>query len=174
MVTNIAKKSNLSGPLVIHNRTQKRADDLNAALGGGLRVAPTVAEAVTHADIVFTCVGDDAAIVDTFRAVLAAGASGKLLVDCSTVHPDTTIELERMARSGGARFVAMPVFGAPAAADAGELVCVLAGPKADVEAVKPYTTGMCVSRSSCIPSSIPTLRHLTHPLTSRRTVLARR
>jgi 3-hydroxyisobutyrate dehydrogenase-like beta-hydroxyacid dehydrogenase len=154
MAANIAKKGNLSSPLLIHNRTQKRADDLNAALGGSVRVAPTVAEAVAPADVVFTCVGDDAAILETFRAVVAAGVRGKLLVDCSTVHPDTTMELERMARDGGARFVAMPVFGAPAAADAGQLVCVIAGPKADVETVKPYTTGVCVPRSSLhTPSS---------------------
>merc|ERR1711981_372734 len=34
----------------------------------------------------------------------------------------------------------MPVFGAPAMADAGQLVCVMAGPKDLVEKVKPFTT----------------------------------
>ena len=34
------------------------------------------------------------------------------------------------------------VFGAPAMADSGQLVCVLAGPAAKVDQVKPYTTGV--------------------------------
>lgn len=34
------------------------------------------------------------------------------------------------------------MFGAPAAAESGQLVCVLAGPAASVEKVKPYTTGV--------------------------------
>lgn len=38
--------------------------------------------------------------------------------------------------------VACPVFGAPAMAESGQLVCVLAGPKAAVEKVKPYTKGV--------------------------------
>jgi 3-hydroxyisobutyrate dehydrogenase-like beta-hydroxyacid dehydrogenase len=144
MVTNIVKKGNLSAPLLVFNRTQKRSDDLNAALGGALRVATTVADAVGPADIVFVCVGDDATIMSTFDIILKMNVADKLLVSCSTVHPDTVTELERKSKAMGARFVAMPVFGAPPAADAGQLVSVLAGPKADVDAIRPYTTGVYV------------------------------
>jgi 3-hydroxyisobutyrate dehydrogenase-like beta-hydroxyacid dehydrogenase len=38
--------------------------------------------------------------------------------------------------------VACPVFGAPAAADNGQLICVLAGPEEAVAKVKQYTTGV--------------------------------
>jgi 3-hydroxyisobutyrate dehydrogenase-like beta-hydroxyacid dehydrogenase len=34
------------------------------------------------------------------------------------------------------------VFGAPAMADNGQLICVLAGPASSIEKVKPYTTGV--------------------------------
>jgi 3-hydroxyisobutyrate dehydrogenase-like beta-hydroxyacid dehydrogenase len=40
------------------------------------------------------------------------------------------------------RIVACPVFGAPAMADNGQLVCVLAGPRAAVDRIKPYTKGV--------------------------------
>ena len=63
-------------------------------------------------------------------------------MDCSTVHPNTTEGLAKKITAAGAEFVACPVFGAPAMADSGNLVCVLAGPKAAVDKVKPYTKGV--------------------------------
>lgn len=38
--------------------------------------------------------------------------------------------------------MACPVFGAPAMAESGQLICVLAGTQASVEKVKPYTKGV--------------------------------
>lgn len=78
-------------------------------------------------------------------------------MDCSTVHPDTTNMLAKSVHDQGAEMVACPgassflsitqavpltfrwvVFGAPAMAEGGQLVCVLAGPSSAVEKVKPY------------------------------------
>lgn len=67
---------------------------------------------------------------------------GKLFCDCSTIHPDTTRKINKSITEKGAKFVACPVFGAPAMAESGQLVCVLAGPAADVEKIKPYTKGV--------------------------------
>ncbi|EPQ53130.1 hypothetical protein GLOTRDRAFT_79197 [Gloeophyllum trabeum ATCC 11539] len=144
MCKNLIEKGNLSKPLIIYNRTRKRADDLSATTGGQTAVAATIAEAVARADIIFTCVGDDKAIADTLAQAVAGPARvrGKLFVDCSTVHPDTTAQLAKVCNAQGAEFVAMPVFGAPAMADNGQLVCVLAGPAAAVDKVRPYTTGV--------------------------------
>lgn len=50
--------------------------------------------------------------------------------------------LSKAVEAQGASFVACPVFGAPAMADAGQLICVLAGPASEVEKVKPYCTGV--------------------------------
>lgn len=107
---NIATKANLSSPLILYNRTQQRADDLSAALPADkTTVAPTVVEAVSKADIIFTCLANDAAISSTLDAALAANdVSRKLFVDCSTVHPDTTNALAKQAQDAGAAFVACP------------------------------------------------------------------
>jgi len=91
--------------------------------------ASSIDEAVSKADIIFTCVGDDAAINNIVDAALKGNIKGKLFVDCSTVHPDTSEELAKKITEAGAEFVACPVFGAPAMADNGQLICVLAGPK---------------------------------------------
>jgi len=143
MCKNLVEKGQLDKPLIIFNRTEKRATDLSKSLPSGKStVASTIEEAVSRSDIIFTCVGDDAAINDTIDAALKGDTKGKLFVDCSTVHPATTEGLAKKITAAGAEFVACPVFGAPAMADNGQLVCVLAGPRASVEKVKPYTKGV--------------------------------
>jgi 3-hydroxyisobutyrate dehydrogenase-like beta-hydroxyacid dehydrogenase len=143
MCKNLVEKGNLDSPLLVFNRTEKRSTDLVASLASGKsKVASTIEEAVKDADIIFTCVGDDRAINDTINTALLGDVNGKLFVDCSTVHPDTTNRLAKTINAKGAEFVACPVFGAPAMADSGQLICVLAGPAEAVEKVKAYTTGV--------------------------------
>jgi 3-hydroxyisobutyrate dehydrogenase-like beta-hydroxyacid dehydrogenase len=143
MCKNLVEKGNLDKPLIIFNRTQKRAIELSESLPSGKSiVASSIAEAVSKADIIFICVGDDAAVNDTIDTALKETTKGKLFVDCSTVHPDTSEGLAKKITGFGAEFVACPVFGAPAMADNGQLICVLAGPKESVEKVKPFTKGV--------------------------------
>ena len=143
MCKNLVEKGDLDKPLIIFNRTQKRATDLASKFPSGKsNVASSIDEAVSQSDIIFTCLGDDAAIQDTISTALKSTVKDKLFVDCSTVHPDTTTMLAESIEGQGAHFVACPVFGAPAMAEAGQLICVLAGPAAAVEKVKPYTKGV--------------------------------
>ena len=143
MCKNLVEKGQLDKPLIIFNRTQKRAVDLNSKLPAGKSaVAGTLEEAVSKADIIFTCLGDDAAIKDTITAALKGDVKGKLFVDCSMVHPDTTNMLAKAIQGQSAEMVACPVFGAPPMADSGQLVCVLAGPSSAVKQVIPYCKGV--------------------------------
>jgi 3-hydroxyisobutyrate dehydrogenase-like beta-hydroxyacid dehydrogenase len=143
MCKNLVEKSQLDKPLIIFNRTEKRATDLSKSLPSGKStVAFSIEDTVSKSDIIFTCVGDDAAINDTIDTALKGNVKGRLFVDCSTVHPETTEGLAAKITARGAEFVACPVFGAPAMADNGQLVCVLAGPKESVGKVKPYTKGV--------------------------------
>lgn len=144
MVKNIVEKGNLDKPILIYNRTTSRSEDLVAKVGKDkATVVTSIPDAVKSADYIFTCVGDDAAINETIDAAIASGdVSGKLFIDCSTVHPDTTAGLKTKIEGASAHFVACPVFGAPAMADNGQLVCVLAGASTDIEKVKPYCKGV--------------------------------
>ena len=143
MVTNIVKKSDLTSPVIIHNRTVARAEAFASTLPSEkVTIAKTLEEGVAKSDVIFSCVGDDAAVREIYAQFVANDVKGKLFVDCSTIHPDTTEELETMIEKKGGMFVAMPVFGAPAMADGGQLICVLAGKKDAVDKVKPYTKGV--------------------------------
>jgi 3-hydroxyisobutyrate dehydrogenase-like beta-hydroxyacid dehydrogenase len=54
------------------------------------------------------CLGDDAAVNSTVDSILENDIEGKLIVDCSTVHPDTTNALEKKVTEKGGEFVGMP------------------------------------------------------------------
>ena len=75
-----------------------------------IKIAQSIGELVKQADVIFSCLADDAAILGTYGAALSEGGDvkGKLFVDCSTVHPDTAIKLEDMMGAKGANFVASP------------------------------------------------------------------
>ena len=143
MARNLVEKASFAGPLVLYNRTRARAEKLQSTLADPSRVAiaESLAAGVSSADIIFTCVADDPAVESIVDEALAAGASGKVFVDCSTIHPDTTTDLGRRVTAAGADFVAAPVFGAPAMADSAQLVAVLAGARDVVDKVRPYFKG---------------------------------
>lgn len=112
MCKNLVEKGSHEKPLIIFNRTQQRAELLSSQLPlGKSRVASTIEEAVADSDIIFTCVGDDAAINETIDTALKGEVKGKLFIDCSTVHPNTTNDLAEKVKAKGAEFVASPVFG---------------------------------------------------------------
>jgi len=143
MVKNIVGKGPQDKPLIIYNRTLSKADKLAGQTKGPIIVAKTLDEAVSKSDIIFTCVGDDSAIEHIIQSAIAGSdVAGKIFVDCSTIHPDTTRNLEKILKEKKAYFVAMPVFGAPAMADAGQLVCVLAGPAEQTDQIKPFIKGV--------------------------------
>lgn len=123
MCKNLVEKGNLEKPLILYNRTKKRSGDLAASLPAGkTEVVDTIEEGVKKADIIFTIVSNDAAVKEAIATILQSDVKGKLIVECSTIHPDTTKQVAQDVLAKGAEFVASPVFGAPAAAEAGMLV----------------------------------------------------
>lgn len=101
--------------ITIYNRTASKAEAMQIGT-----VASSVTEAVSKSDIIFTCLGDDKAMMETITEALKSDVKGKLFVDCSTIHPDTTDKLDKMIQEAGAGLVAMPVFGARASTFADE------------------------------------------------------
>lgn len=102
----------------------------------------TVNSVVQEADIIFMCLGDDASVISIVDVMLQEDVKGKLIIDCSSLHPDTTNDLEKRITIQGAEFIGMPVFGPPAMAESGQLVCVLAGKFSSCSRVKPYIKGV--------------------------------
>ncbi|KAI5841173.1 NAD binding domain of 6-phosphogluconate dehydrogenase-domain-containing protein [Morchella snyderi] len=146
MVKNIVSKANLDKPLIIYNRTGKRSQDFKASLEDpdSVQVVESIEEAVKAADIIFTSLGDDKSVNSVLDTALqvSGGVTGKLFVDTSTILPETSDAVAQKMRSGGAEFVAAPIFGAPLMADLGKLIVVLAGTSAAVDRILPYCEGV--------------------------------
>ncbi|KAK9488639.1 NAD binding domain of 6-phosphogluconate dehydrogenase-domain-containing protein [Lipomyces starkeyi] len=142
MIHNLTTKGKLDSPLIIWNRSTEKSEAF--AAGKNITVAPSIEDAVSKSDIIFSCVSNDEAITSVYDIALKipGGVKGKVFSECSTIHPETTRQLEKVTKATGAEFVASPVFGAPAAAAAGALIFVTAGSKAAIEKIQPYLVGV--------------------------------
>jgi 3-hydroxyisobutyrate dehydrogenase-like beta-hydroxyacid dehydrogenase len=109
MAKNLVEKGNLSSPLILYNRTIKKAEELSKELGTDkTKVASTIEDAVRDADIIYTCLGSDKAVSDTIASALNVHVAGKIFVECSTVSPDTTNAAAKSVEAKGASFVGSP------------------------------------------------------------------
>lgn len=120
-----------------HTRTAAKAQPLVQAGG---TVTDTVAEAVRGADAVATMLPDSPdvrAVLTGPDGVLATAADGALVIDFSSVSPQTATELGTAARERGLRPLDAPVSGGEVGAISGRLSIMVGGAAADVEAARP-------------------------------------
>ena len=124
--------------LIVHNRSEDPARALAAELGA--RFATTPAEAAAASDITISMLADGdavAAMWDGPEGLVAGARSGGVLVDMSTVPPDTLTPFEAQARERGAGIVDAPVSGSVALAEAGQLTIMAGGSAEDIERARP-------------------------------------
>ena len=124
MAMNILKKG---FPLVIYNRTASKTEDLARA---GARVAGTPREAAEAADVVVTMVSNIEAVEAVLTGsdgILRALKNGKVLVDMSTITPDSSRRFAAMVEETGAKMLDAPVSGSTGVAEKGELTVMVGG-----------------------------------------------
>nr|WP_067292208.1 NAD(P)-dependent oxidoreductase [Marinobacterium profundum] len=112
----------------VYNRTGAKAQQWVEQYGGTL--ADTPAQAAAGADIVFSCVGNDAdlrQVVTGEQGAFAGMKAGTLLVDHTTASADVARELDLAAQTQGLRFVDAPVSGGQAGAQNGQLSIMCGG-----------------------------------------------
>jgi 2-hydroxy-3-oxopropionate reductase len=123
--------------VVGYDRGQGAIDKLVQAGGRG---ATSVADVVRDADVVITMVPDSPdveAVVFGDEGVLAFAKPGLLLVDCSSIRPDTSKKVAEAARAHGVRALDAPVSGGEQGAIDATLSIMVGGDAADFEAAKP-------------------------------------
>ncbi|KAL4933580.1 uncharacterized protein BDV17DRAFT_279222 [Aspergillus undulatus] len=149
MSRNIALKGPQKSPLILYNRTASKAtafaESINAEKPNSATASSSLSAVVKDSSITFICVGDDPAldqIINTLTSDSSLSLKDKIIVDCSTVHPDTSRRIHSTLTSHGASFIACPVFGAPNAADAGQMVVVPAGSPETITRISPFLEGV--------------------------------
>lgn len=119
--------------------------DVTAAAGeklqaAGGRAATDVADAVAGAAVVITMLPNHPqveAVALGDGGVLATAAPGTLLIDMSTIRPETSIEVANLARDKKIRVLDAPVSGGQAGAEQAALSIMVGGSEADFAAAKP-------------------------------------
>jgi 2-hydroxy-3-oxopropionate reductase len=117
--------------------TPAAGEKLRAAGG---RAATGVADAVAGADVVITMLPNHPqveAVVLAAGGVLEAAEPGTLLIDMSTIRPETSIAVAEAARDRKIRVLDAPVSGGQAGAEQASLSIMVGGAEEDFEAAKP-------------------------------------
>ncbi|KZT73299.1 NAD(P)-binding protein [Daedalea quercina L-15889] len=137
MARNLAKTRSAqagSSPLLVYNRSPGKCQQLQKELGADkVQIAKSPEELVQECDIIFTSLASDAAVKSVYEQFAAAlkakpPTKNKILVEMSTTYPSLAGELDTLlSEIPHTHLVTGPVFGPPAAADAGTLLCILAG-----------------------------------------------
>jgi 3-hydroxyisobutyrate dehydrogenase len=127
----------------VWNRNSMKTKPLVDA-GANLFASP--AELVDGSDVTIVMLLNDAATEAVYRApngILKAKLAGKLMIDMSTIRPDTMKSNGSAALQQGAAFVEAPVGGSTGPAKEGKLFGLVGGSKADVGRAMPFLEQMC-------------------------------
>ncbi|KAM5535897.1 hypothetical protein V8D89_006493 [Ganoderma adspersum] len=138
MARNLAKwrKEHVHGslPILVWNRTKAKADELIKETGEGLVVATDSVEHIANeCDIIITNLANDEVVRKVYNQFAQAlevskPTKNKIFVETSTTFPTLAVELDSLISTiPSAHFIASPVFGAPAAASAAQLLIVMSG-----------------------------------------------
>jgi 3-hydroxyisobutyrate dehydrogenase len=129
--------------LTVWNRSPDKAKPLTDAGAAG---AATPADLAARAEAIITILTDAGAIDAVYRGpagLLSGDIEGKLVIEMSTVQPETEVALAEAVRAGGAAFVECPVGGTTGPARAGKLIGLVGGEAADVARARPILEGLC-------------------------------
>jgi len=131
-------------PLVVWNRTASRADSLVAA---GAKRAASPHEVAAASDVLLTIVSDPPALEEVLwnsgdKSAFPALKKGAIYIDSSTVSPTLARKIAAASATAGIRFLDAPVTGGTWGAEKGELVFMIGGDAATLEAARSVLSAM--------------------------------
>ena len=131
------------------NRTSDRPG-IETATDGGAEVTTDPRSAVAGADVVLTCVSDDAALNEVFfdQGVADALSDVAVVVDTSTIGPGAATALAERLPVG---FLDAPVSGGDVGARNGTLTVMVGGAAADLDRARPVLVAIGSTVRHCGP-----------------------
>lgn len=124
----------------------RNLDKTKPLVDAGARKFATPAELAGACEIVIAMLLNDAASEAVYNGpngLLAAKLNGKLLIDTSTVLPETNVRIGSAVVAAGAGFAECPVGGTVGPARTGKLFGFAGGTAADVARAKPVLEQLC-------------------------------
>jgi 2-hydroxy-3-oxopropionate reductase len=123
--------------VTVHNRSQ---EPVRALVSAGAKAGGSPADVAADADIVITMVPDSPEVEDVVLGedgIFSTARQGLLLIDMSTIRPDTARQIGEAARARGVRFLDAPVSGGEIGAKEATLSIMVGGAAEDFEAALP-------------------------------------
>ena len=106
----------------------------------GFQVAETIAEAVTGRGVILTSLPDPAAVRAAWLGhggIVEHAARDSLIIELSTIDPDTMKDVGKVAADKGIEVIDCPVSGSPDEASEGKLVLMVGGEPAAIDRGRP-------------------------------------
>src|ERR671924_1625119 len=120
----------------VYNRTRSKAQQFSSKA----TVALSPRELADACDLVITVVTDFDAVKDVLvgsnGGVIQSGNRNLVVADASTISPSQSEHCAQRLSNAGIEMLGMPVMGGPAAAEAGDLVPIVAGSRQAFEKVR--------------------------------------
>ena len=113
--------------VTVYNRTKGKDTEVVSA---GATTADTARQLAENCDVILTMVSDDDAVKQIFSGedgLLSTSLAGKLIIDMSTVSPQTSRELNDLCKNSGADFLDAPVSGSVKPAQDATLIVMVGG-----------------------------------------------
>jgi 3-hydroxyisobutyrate dehydrogenase len=110
----------------VWNRT---AEKLAPVVAAGAIACDSIAELANNSEVIILCLADTAAVAQVAENdILNSGATDKLIIDLSSIHPETTCELARkLQQQSNIGWVDAPVSGGTLGAEQGTLAIMAGG-----------------------------------------------
>jgi 3-hydroxyisobutyrate dehydrogenase len=122
--------------LMAHDRDRSKAAEL---IQYGGTVAQSVAELSASCNVVLSCLPSDQVVLDIYRGsdgVFANVHRGSLVIDMSTVYPDTSQELSKLGSEHGVEVLDVTISGSTPVAEKGLLTLFGGGSKGCFDAAE--------------------------------------
>jgi 3-hydroxyisobutyrate dehydrogenase len=120
------------------NVWNRNPEKLQPVTDAGAKACSSVAELVRASEVIILCLADTAVVESIVRNdILTSGTPGKLLIDLSSIHPETTRQLAALLHEKCAMdWVDAPVSGGVAGAELGNLAIMAGGSKENIEVAR--------------------------------------
>ncbi|WP_027531736.1 NAD(P)-dependent oxidoreductase [Bradyrhizobium sp. WSM3983] len=134
-----ARLHEMGEDVIVWNRSREKAE------ATGLPVADTPRELADRTDTIISMLFDATAVQAVYHGPngLLSAAPNKLIIEMSTLRPETQQALALEVRRTSGAFVECPVGGTTAPARAGLLLGLAGGDAADVERARPVLEKLC-------------------------------
>ena len=121
--------------VTVYNRTTSKAERWAQEFGG--EYAEDIASAVSGADMVFMCVGNDNDVLSVAGAAIENMAAGSVLIDHTTASATVARTLNERCEAQSLAFLDAPVSGGQAGAENGQLTIMVGGEQSVFDEVQP-------------------------------------